>query len=48
MSVENNNSSSVPKAPETYKERGTQTPTFTPPPMPPVNPAKPPDKAEKK
>jgi hypothetical protein len=42
-----NNSSSTPKAPDTYTHKGTQTPTYTPPPMPQVSPAKSSDSMQK-
>lgn len=39
--AENNNGKQTPKGPDTYTHRGAQTPTYTPPPMPNVAPAKP-------
>lgn len=37
----NNNKGNDPKAPDNYTHRGAQTPTYTPPPMPKIVPAKP-------
>lgn len=36
-----NNQNNTPKAPNTHSQRGSQTPTYSPPPMPNVAPAKP-------
>lgn len=46
--IDHNNPTNPGRAPEKYEERGGQTPNYTPPPMPQVQPAKSPDSPPKK
>jgi hypothetical protein len=48
MPNNNNNKGNQPKVPTDYTHKGAQTPTYTPPPMPKIVPAKPSNQSKPK